>query len=103
GKSQLSVFSAILEKDPEPITASQPLAPPMLDRVVRACLAKDPADRFQSAHDVAMDLRWAADSVTVESAKSSPKFRKSFAAWAAAFLLALIALAGFLGYRWAKA
>jgi eukaryotic-like serine/threonine-protein kinase len=103
GKSQLSVFTAILEKDPEPISASQPLAPPMLDRVVSACLAKDPADRFQSAHDVAMDLRWAADSVTVDSAKSSPKFRKSFAAWAAAFLLALISLAGFLGYRWAKA
>jgi len=51
GKSQLSVFSAILEKDPEPITVSQPLAPPMLDRVVRVSLAKDPADRFQSAHD----------------------------------------------------
>ena len=103
GKSQLSVFTSILEKDPEPITASQPLAPPMLDRVVRACLAKDPADRFQSAHDVAMDLRWVADSVTVESAKPSRQFRKSFAAWAAAFLLALIALAGFLGYRWARA
>lgn len=58
GKSQLSVFTAILEKDPEPITASQPLAPPMLDRVVRACLAKDPSDRIQSAHDVAMDLGW---------------------------------------------
>ena len=36
GKSQLSVFTAILEKDPEPISANQPLAPPMLDRVVRA-------------------------------------------------------------------
>ena len=58
GKSQLSVFTAILEQDPEAITVSQPLAPPMLDGVVRACLAKDPADRFQSAHDLAMDLRW---------------------------------------------
>jgi serine/threonine protein kinase len=61
GKSQLSVFTAILEKDPDPITASQPLAPLMLDRVVRACLTKDPADRFQSAHDVAMDLHWVAE------------------------------------------
>ena len=58
GKSQLSVFTAILEKDPEPIAASRPLSPPMLDRVVRACLAKDPADRIQSARDVAMDLDW---------------------------------------------
>ena len=77
GKSQLSVFSAILEKDPEPISASQPLAPPMLDRVVRACLAKDPADRIQSAHDVAMDLRWVAESAPDESAKSPSRFKKS--------------------------
>jgi serine/threonine protein kinase len=107
GKSQLSVFTAILEKDPEPITAAQPLAPPMLDRVVRSCLAKDPADRFQSAHDLAMDLRWMAESTSAEStqtdlAKSSLPFNRSWAAWAAALLLVFIALAGFAGYRWAK-
>jgi serine/threonine protein kinase len=66
GKSQLSVFTAILEKDPEPIGVGQPLAPPMLDGVVRACLDKDPADRIQTAHDVAMDLRW------VDSLRSTP-------------------------------
>jgi eukaryotic-like serine/threonine-protein kinase len=102
GKSQLSVFTAILEKDPEPISASQPLTPPMLDRVVRACLAKDPADRFQSAHDVAMDLRWMADSSPTESAGQSPRFKKSWTAWWVALLLGFIALAGFAGYRWAK-
>jgi eukaryotic-like serine/threonine-protein kinase len=102
GKSQLSVFSAILEKDPEPLSASQPLAPPMLDRVVRACLAKDPADRFQSAHDVAMDLRWVAESTLAESEKPTAEFKRSWGVWAAAVLLAFIALAGFTGYRWAK-
>jgi len=107
GKSQLSVFTSILEKDPEPITASQPLAPPMLDRVVRACLAKDPVDRIQSAHDVAMDLRWVTestrtDSASADSAKSSPQFNRSWAAWAAAILLVVIALGGFGGYHWAK-
>jgi serine/threonine protein kinase/WD40 repeat protein len=102
GKSQLSVFTAILEKDPEPISASQPLAPPMLDRVVRACLAKDPADRFQSAHDVAMDLRWMTDSAPAESEKRSRRLNKSWAAGLAALLLAFVALAGFVGYHWAK-
>ena len=111
GKSQLSVFSAILEKDPEPITVSQPLAPPMLDRVVRACLAKDPADRFQSAHDIAMDLRWVTDITLAESkqsaapdesAKPAAQFSKSWTAGLAALLLAFVALAGFGGYRWAK-
>jgi hypothetical protein len=102
GKSQLSVFTAILEKDPEPITAGQPLAPPMLDRVVRACLAKDPADRLQSAHDIALDLRWIAEAAPNESAKSSAQFTKTWVAWAAALLLAFIAVAAFAGYRWAK-
>lgn len=104
GKSQLSVFSSILEKDPEPISVSQPLAPPALDRVVRACLAKDPAERFQSAHDVAMDLRWMAESASTESANSSSNMRFSgpWAAGLTALLLAFIALAAFSGYRWAK-
>jgi serine/threonine protein kinase len=102
GKSQLSVFSAILEKDPEPISASQPSAPPMLDRVVRACLAKDPADRFQSAHDLAMDLRWMVDAAPAESEKLSRRFNSSWAAALAALLLAFVAIAGFVGYRWAK-
>ncbi|HTW31915.1 MAG TPA: hypothetical protein VMD76_09565, partial [Candidatus Sulfotelmatobacter sp.] len=102
GKSQLSVFSAILEKDPEPITASQPLAPAMLDRVVRACLAKDPADRFQSAHDIAMDLRWMVDSEAAEPVQGAVQFSKLWAAGLAAVLLILVAVAGFAGYRWAK-
>jgi eukaryotic-like serine/threonine-protein kinase len=107
GKSQLSVFTSILEKDPEPISASQPLVPPMLDRVVRGCLAKDPADRLQSAHDVAMDLRWVVETMHAEyaaneSAKPSSPLNKSWAAWAVALLLVFIALAGFAGYRWAK-
>jgi serine/threonine protein kinase len=107
GKSQLSVFTSILEKDPEPITVAQPLAPPMLDRVVRACLAKDPADRIQSAHDVAMDIRWiaestSAESASVDSAKPFSQLSKSWAVWAAALLLVFIALAGLAGYRWAK-
>jgi serine/threonine protein kinase len=99
GKSQLSVFTAILEKDPEPITSQTFIPPPMLDRVVGACLAKDPVDRLQSAHDLAMDLRWIVDSVP---AKPSAAFDKSWAAWAAALVLAFTALAGFAGYRWAK-
>ena len=58
GRSQLSVASAILEKDPEPISKTQPLVPPALDRVVAQCLTKNPDDRFQSAHDVGLELNW---------------------------------------------
>ena len=46
GPNQISVASAILEKDPEPISSIQPLAPPAFERVVNTCLAKNPDDRF---------------------------------------------------------
>lgn len=60
GKSQISVASAILEKDPELISKVQPMAPAALDHVVHDCLAKDPEARWQSAADVARGLRWVA-------------------------------------------
>ena len=60
GKSQLSLASAILEKDPDPIATIQPLTPPALEQIVRTCLAKDPDDRFQSAHDLKLQLQWIA-------------------------------------------
>jgi eukaryotic-like serine/threonine-protein kinase len=60
GKSQLSLASAILEKDPDPIATVQPLTPPALEQIVRTCLAKDPDDRFQSAHDLKLQLQWIA-------------------------------------------
>ncbi|HEV3421400.1 MAG TPA: protein kinase [Candidatus Acidoferrum sp.] len=58
GKSQISVASAILEKDPEPIAKFQPLTPTSLEHVVQTCLAKTPDCRWQSAADVANQLRW---------------------------------------------
>ncbi len=64
GKTQLSVMSAILEKDPQPISAIQPTSPAFLDYTVRTCLEKNPEDRFQTAHDVKLQLGWIAKSAT---------------------------------------
>jgi len=61
GKSQMSVMGAILERDPPSIGDLQPIAPPALARLVRTCLAKAPDDRFQSAHDLCLQLQWIQD------------------------------------------
>ena len=45
GKSQLSVASAIQEKEPAPISSLKPLTPPAFDHAIRRCLAKDPEER----------------------------------------------------------
>lgn len=58
GKSRASLIAAILTNDPPPISQVQPLTPPALERVVRKCLAKDPEERWQSASDLASELKW---------------------------------------------
>ncbi len=70
------------------------MTPPALDRVVQACLAKDPADRIQSAHDVKLQLQWAVEGGSVAGAPApiaAPTRRRgNFVPWivAAAGLVA---------------
>ena len=100
GKSNLSVASAILEKDPEPISKIQPLTPPALEHVVETCLAKDPENRFQTAHDVKLQLKWIAEggssAVGVPAIKSSHRKHREWLAWgvAAVCLVAALAVGG---------
>jgi serine/threonine protein kinase len=57
GKTTASVIAAILEREPPPVSSIQPESPLMLDRLVKTCLAKDPDDRWQTAHDVKLQLQ----------------------------------------------
>ncbi|MDX1632719.1 MAG: protein kinase, partial [Thermoanaerobaculia bacterium] len=61
GESAASVMSAVLRDHPEPPSQVQPVSPAALDHVVSRCLAKDPEDRWQSAKDIAWELRWISD------------------------------------------
>ncbi|MBI2681954.1 MAG: serine/threonine-protein kinase [Acidobacteriales bacterium] len=61
GRTKASVIAAILTADPPPISSLQPLTPSALDRVVKTCLAKDPEERFSTAHDVKLELKWIAE------------------------------------------
>jgi len=60
GKSQISVVSAIMEKDPEPINTLQPMTPAGLERAIKRCLAKEPDDRWQTVRDLELELKWIA-------------------------------------------
>ena len=62
GKSQLSVASSILEKEPEAICTVKPLTPPALEHAIGLCLAKNPEERWQTAKDLAQELRWVSES-----------------------------------------
>src|SRR5713101_7185998 len=52
--------NAIVSGEPQPISATQPTSP-AFEHVVAKCLAQDRDNRWQSAHDVAEELRWIAD------------------------------------------
>ena len=84
GESPASLISSILRDEPSLLSQVQPLAPPVLDHVVKKCLAKDPDERWQSAYDVASELKWIADassqSVTARPSKNRERFLMFFLA-----------------------
>jgi Tol biopolymer transport system component len=69
GDSQASLIAAILNRTPQSLSVAQPNVPAALDRLVAKCLAKSPDARWQSAGDVADELRWIAGG---EGSRGSP-------------------------------
>src|SRR5262249_33294170 len=91
GASQASLISSIMTAEPPSISSAQPMSPPALDRVVRTCLAKDPEDRWQSAADVARELKWIAEGssagVAAPAAGVASRRNREGRAWIGALLL----------------
>jgi hypothetical protein len=73
--SQASLIAAILDRDPPAVSALQPLTPRSLERVVKKCLAKSPAVRWQSAADLCDELKWIAEAAPVEESSSNARPR----------------------------
>ena len=98
GKSNLSVASAILEKDPEPMSAVQPLTPPGLEQLVRHCLEKRPEERLQSARDIAWGLKDLSSSQFDLKALTHKSHSRAFrpSVWTAVFAALSVLLAGAL-------
>jgi Tol biopolymer transport system component len=98
GKSQASLITSIMGSQPAPISQLAQPSPPGLDRLVQACLAKDPVDRLQSAHDIRIQLAWLAESglqAGVPAPVAARRRSRERLAWmlAAAALIAAVALA----------
>jgi len=96
GQSQASLITAIMSAQPEPLLSEQPAVPPPLDRVVRRCLAKAPDDRWQTARDLAEELRWiqegGAGSGVIPPA-ATPAKPRALLPWTAAAVCGLAAIA----------
>ena len=100
GKSQLTVASSILEKDPAPVTALRTSAPAALAHVIDGCLNKDPEQRWQSAGDIGRELAWAGKATTEAPAKQGRTALVPILGAAAAVLL--IATIGLVFAQWSK-
>jgi hypothetical protein len=103
GKSQASIVAAILASEPPPISVAQPMSPPALEQVVKTCLAKDPEERFQTVHDLKLQLRWIAEASSSRlalpaqvRARRAIQKRTLIIAAAVGWVLAAAALAVFL-------
>ncbi len=100
GKTQASLIASILKDQPAPISSFEGMTPPALDRVVRVCLEKDPDARWQTAHDVALQLQWIAEGGSAAGVPRPVVHRRRSrerAAWIAAAVLGIAAVA--LGAR----
>jgi hypothetical protein len=73
GRSQASLIAAILEREPAPVgerpsdagvpagSTARTAPPHGIERLIRNCLAKDPEERIQTAHDVKLQLQGIAE------------------------------------------
>ena len=87
-KSRVLLMSAIATQHPPPLAHANPATPPELEHIIETCIAKDPADRWQTARDVLGELQAVADGTTdtetsgslMQSAGSNPRLYRGMAA-----------------------
>jgi len=120
GRSQATLIAAIIGSQPAPLAEAPSGSPPTgelppagLDRLVRACLAKDPEDRVQTAHAVKQQLQWIAEGAGLSSVGVATPLPGAAApvvvkrggaalAWGVA-AVALLAGAGAVAWLWPRA
>jgi Tol biopolymer transport system component len=103
--TQASLVAKILETEAPPLATLAPLTPSALNHVVDVCLAKQPAERWQTAHDVLLHLRW----IQQEGSRASVSLpgthsrARRWLPWAAAAILTIGVVAAAVGWAmWSR-
>jgi len=98
GESAVETMSAILKEDPPDLAETNRNVSPALERIVRHCLEKNPAERFQSARDVAFNLEALTDiSTSTRGGVRALPEEKSARRWALPLVGACLLLASWIG------
>jgi tRNA A-37 threonylcarbamoyl transferase component Bud32 len=86
GDTKVSSLSAVLLKEPPPVAGAVPAIPPEVDRLLKRCLRKDPARRWQSLGDVRLAIEEILDDIesgrTAEPVAATAKVSLGWWKWA---------------------
>jgi tetratricopeptide (TPR) repeat protein len=94
GDSAVETMNAILKEEPADLSASGEVLPPELAGTIRRCLEKQPQARFQSASDLAYNLRTISSASAPSATAPAPRIRerKRSAVWIALAAVAVVAI-----------
>ncbi|MBV8553720.1 MAG: serine/threonine-protein kinase [Acidobacteriaceae bacterium] len=99
GESSIETMNAILNAEPADIEGPVSRISPGLERIVRHCLEKNPADRFQSTRDLAFALSALSGSDSSAQPAAVPGRTRMARYWWAVVCTALLAVAALVAYR----
>jgi eukaryotic-like serine/threonine-protein kinase len=102
GDTSVEIMTAILKTEPADIDLQSTKIPPALDRIVRHCLEKDAADRFQSVRDLTFALGALSGSEPTAALQAQVTPRRRWSPWAmleAALLLVILGIGLYFLFR----